>query len=219
MALEQLERETRTPGRPRSEVSRKAVLDATHALLETMSVRSVTIEAIAQKAGVGKTTIYRWWSSKSAVVIEVFLDLMIPSNPVPVADSAADAICQHLALLVKQYSGEIGRIVAQLLAEGQFEPETLAEFRKRFFLQRRASVREVVDQGLKSGEFKTDLDVDTVIDMLYGAVYFRLVIGHMPLDEEFGRSLPAMAMRILCGDQPAPSASSLPRRPRKVRES
>src|SRR3954471_8116191 len=105
-------------GRPRSEASRRAVLDATHALLEVTSVRDISIEAIAHKAGVGKTTIYRWWSSKTAVVIEAFMELMKPSTPVPNTESASEAISKHLALLIRQYRGNLGRIVAEILAEG-----------------------------------------------------------------------------------------------------
>jgi AcrR family transcriptional regulator len=189
--------ETRAPGRPRSEASRRAVLDAARALLDVTTVRDLTIEAIAQKAGVGKTTIYRWWSSKTAVVIEAFMELMKPSTPVPNVEGAGDAIGKHLALLVGQYRGKLGRIVAEILAEGQSEPEVLAEFRRRFFLDRREAVRQVIEEGLRSGEFDATLDVESAIDMLYGAVYFRLIMGHLPLDAGFARSLPEMALRIL----------------------
>ncbi|MDI4236537.1 MULTISPECIES: TetR/AcrR family transcriptional regulator [unclassified Bradyrhizobium] len=201
-----LANETKATGRPRSAASRRAILEATHSLLDSTTVRDLTIEAIAQKAGVGKATIYRWWSSKTAIVIEVFLDSMISNTPIPRADSAADAIRKHLVLLIKQYRGKLGRIVAEILAEGQFEPEILAEFHRRFFADRRAAVREVIEAGVRDGEFAATLDIDAVIDMLYGAVNFRLIAKHLPLDIRFERSLSELSSRAL-----GVEASALPK--------
>ncbi|MBK3402808.1 TetR/AcrR family transcriptional regulator [Methylorubrum populi] len=190
-------REARSPGRPRSEFSRRSVLEATQALLETTSIRNLTIEAIAQKAGVGKTTIYRWWSSKTAIVIEVFMNLAALDAPAKDAESASLALSDQISRLITHYRGETGRIAAGILAEGQFDPEIITEFRHRFFVKRRAEVQAVVDKGVERGEFTIEADVDTVIDMIYGAIYFRLLIGHSALDAEFAASLPAMALRVL----------------------
>jgi AcrR family transcriptional regulator len=189
--------ETASPGRPRSEASRLAVLEATISLLNSTTVRELTIEAIAQKAGVGKTTIYRWWPSKTAVAVEAFIDVMLPNTPVPHTRSAGDDISNHLLLLVRRYNGKLGRIVAELLAEGQSEPELLADFRQRFFAGRRVAIREVIERGIKSGEFDSKLDVEIALDTLYGAIYFRLILGHLPLDQEFGKALVRFAMNLL----------------------
>jgi AcrR family transcriptional regulator len=189
--------ETASPGSPRSEASRLAVLEATISLLNSTTVRELTIEAIAHKAGVGKTTIYRWWPSKTAVAIEAFIDVMLPNTPVPHTKSAGEDISNHLSLLVRRYNGKLGRIVAELLAEGQSEPEMLADFRQRFFAGRRVAIREVIERGIKSGEFDSKLDVEIALDTLYGAIYFRLILGHLPLDQEFGKALARFAMNIL----------------------
>jgi AcrR family transcriptional regulator len=186
-------------GRPRSEASKRAVLEATFELLNTTTVRALTIEAIAQKAGVGKTTIYRWWTGKTALVIETFIDVMVSGTPIPKTKTAGEAIAKHLSLLVKQYNGKLGRVVAQTLAESQFEPETLSEFRRQFFAERRVAVREVIEGGIKSGEFDRKLDVDIALDTIYGAIYFRLLIGHLPLDQAFAKALAKMALGILTG--------------------
>jgi AcrR family transcriptional regulator len=188
---------TSAPGRPRSEASRQAILGATISLLSSMTVRELTIEAIAHRAGVGKTTIYRWWTSKTAVAIEAFIDVMLPNTPVAHTKSAGDDISSHLSLLVRRYNGKLGRMVAELLAEGQSEPEMLADFRQRFFAGRRVAIREVIERGIKSGEFDSKLDVDIALDTLYGAIYFRLILGHLPLDQAFAKALVSFAMGIL----------------------
>ena len=187
----------RSIGRPRSEQSRLAVLDATYKLLKTTKVRDLSIEGIALEAGVGKATIYRWWTNKNAVVIDTFVGFMLPSTPMPQTESALEAISRHLALLVKQYRGERGQMVAEILAEGQSDKGLQEAFRERFFRNRRAAVREVVLRGVEKGEFAPDLDVDTAIDMLYGAVYFRLLMGHGPLDARYGKALGEMATYAL----------------------
>jgi AcrR family transcriptional regulator len=189
--------EAASPGRPRSAASRLAVLEATISLLESTTVRDLTIEAIAHKAGVGKTTIYRWWPSKTAVAVEAFIDVMLPKMPVQHTKSAGEDISNHLSLLVRRYNGKLGRIVAQLLAEGQSEPEMLADFRQRFFAGRRVAIREVIERGIKSGEFDRKLDVEIALDTLYGAIYFRLILGHLPLDQEFAKVLTRFAMSVL----------------------
>ena len=87
----------RRPGRPRSEASRQAILDATKRLLDTETVRDLSIERIAKEAGVGKTTIYRWWPSKAAVVIDAFFEAVVPKTPFPEGTSAAEAIARASA--------------------------------------------------------------------------------------------------------------------------
>lgn len=190
---------TRSPGRPRSELAQNAVLDATRKLLSTTKVRDLTIDAIAQEAGVGKATIYRWWSNKNAVVIDTFIGLMSPSTPMPSSTSAMEVMKEHLALLVKQYRGELGKMVAEILAEGQSDPVLRDAFRERFFKHRRAAVREVVVRGVEAGEFSPKLDIDVALDMLYGSVYFRLLMGHQALDARFGKALGAIAEGLLRG--------------------
>lgn len=189
----------RVPGRPRSTASRNAILRATHALLETTTVRDLTIEAIAQKAGVGKATIYRWWPSKTAIVIEVLVEMMNSNTPLPKGETCLRVIQKHLSLIVTQYRGRLGRIVAQILAEAQFDAELLAEFHLHFFADRRAAVRGVIEAGIRDGEFPKALDVDAVIDTLYGAINFRLIARHLPLDRRFERSLGEIAATTLRG--------------------
>jgi len=187
----------RLAGRPRSAASRSAILQATHALLDTTTVRDLTIEAIAQKAGVGKATIYRWWPSKTAIVIEVLVEMMNSNTPLPKGETCLAVVRQHLSLIVKQYRGRLGRIVAEILAEAQFDAELLTEFHRRFFADRRAAVRGVIEAGVRDGEFSRALDVDAVIDTLYGAINFRLIARHMPRDPRFERSLGEIAATTL----------------------
>ncbi len=121
-----------------------AILNATLKLLETQSLQQVSIEAIAREAGVGKATIYRWWPSKTAVVIEAFQVNHVSHVVVPKGMKPRDALTEVLQLLIKEYAGWEGRVVSQIIAEGQSDPEVLLEFRERFWSDRRAVTLELV---------------------------------------------------------------------------
>jgi AcrR family transcriptional regulator len=189
--------DTKQIGRPRSEESKAAILNATWELLKTTSLRDLSIEAIARKSGVGKTTIYRWWSSKVAVVMDAFVENVMTVTPFPENLSATEAITQQMASLIQAFSGEYGRIVAQIIAEGQADPAALVSYRDRFIYPRRTAAKTIIQQGIENGEFDPNLDPELAIDILYGAIYFRLLVGHLPLDQQFAEELPQWALKVL----------------------
>jgi AcrR family transcriptional regulator len=184
-------------GRPRSEASRAAIIDATWELLKTTSLRDLSIEAIARASGVGKTTIYRWWSNKAAVVMDAVFEKLLPEIQFPQGVSATEAITQQMQSLINAFAGDYGRIVAQIIAEGQACPETLANYRDRFLYPRREAAKVIVQQGIESGEFDPTLDPELAIDILYGAIYFRLLVGHLPLDRYFADELTEWGLKVL----------------------
>ena len=131
----------------RSEQSRQAILDATMKLLderepEFVSVQQLSIERIAREAGVSKTTIYRWWPNKAAVVIDTFLENHILATPVREDLPAVEALRAHILALAALYAGHEGRLMAQLLAEAQYDPATLDEFKRHFWRPRREAVNQ-----------------------------------------------------------------------------
>jgi len=203
----------RPPGRVRSDTSRVAILDATLKLLESTPLQQISIESIAREAGVGKATIYRWWNSKAAVVIEAFLNTHVSHTPMPKGGSPREALTRHIHLLVDEYSGWSGRIVSQIMAEGQGDPDVLREFRERFWYGRRAVVREVVEEARRLGEFRADMDTELQMDILYAPVYFRLLMRHLPLDRKFADAHCAAMMQVLA---PPQTVAAAPAKRRKV---
>ena len=172
-------------------------------LLQTQSVQAITIESIAREAGVGKATIYRWWSSKALVVIDAFMENHVVKTPMPRDRSPADSIAVHIASLVRQYSGWSGRIVAQIIAEGQSDPDVLREFRERFYYGRRAVVREVLEAWRSEARFPMPVNIDALGDLLYAPIYMRLLLGHGALDEAFVREHLGYAYSLLGVEPPA----------------
>jgi AcrR family transcriptional regulator len=174
-------------GRPRSEETRAQILAATVRLLERRTVQSISIEAIAKEAGVGKATIYRWWNSKALVVIDAFIEHHVVKTPMPQNLPPGDAIAVHLVSLVHEYAGWSGRIVAQIIAEGQADPAVLREFRERFHYGRRALVREMLEEWRGSASIPVPPNIETLSEILYAPVYMRLLVGNGPLDDHFAQ--------------------------------
>lgn len=184
-------------GRPRSAESEQAILEAAWTLLQQNSVHKVSIEAIAREAGVGKTTIYRWWPSKAAVIVDAFLAQVEASLPFPETETATDALAQQMKQVVQVFRGDVGQIVAGIIAEGQCDPVALESFRDRFLLPRREAARQIIVRGIESGEFDEQLDPELAMDILYGPIYYRLLVQHLPLDEVFAAALSERAIACL----------------------
>lgn len=197
METPEIERKPRGGGRPRSEATRRSILSATLALLQAESVQSITVEAIAREAGVSKATIYRWWSSKTSVVIDAFIENHLVNTPMLYDVHPAEALIRHWRALAEQYRGLPGRIVAQILAEGQSDAAILREFRQRFHYGRRAVVREVVEHLNSMHPMPEGVGSETFMDLLYAAIYMRLLWGHAPIDDAFIQSYPLTVFRLI----------------------
>ncbi len=172
--------------RRRKEAARLAILDAAGALLDQDGFRRLTIEGIAAQAGVGKATIYRWWPSKAAVVMDAVLESASPRMPFPDTGSAQEDLRQQLTAVIELYTHtDTGRGIKALIAESQHDPLLAESLRDRFIASRRAEATTVFERGIQRGELRADLDIGVAIDALYGAIYYRLLVSHGPLDASY----------------------------------
>ena len=181
--------QSRPPGRPRSERAHRAILQAANELLENEGFAAVTVEAIAERAGVSKATIYRWWPNRAAVVMDGFLSIVSSEVPFPHTGHAREDIRIHMRRLSEAFSGNLGRTVAALIAEGQADPELAEALRSRWLSVRRTEAREILELGIERSELREDLDPEVAVDVLYGPIYYRMLVGHAPLDEDFADTL------------------------------
>jgi AcrR family transcriptional regulator len=193
--------EQKRRGRPSSAnaVSHDEILDAVEAILQEKSVRDLTIEEVARRAGVGKPTIYKWWSSKTSLVLDLFEERMVGTLAVPHAVTAEEAIRGQVTELIRLLNGFFGKVARELIAEGQSDPKVLQEYRDRYVSKRRAFTREMIERGKASGEIRSDVDADALIDRIYGPIYYRLLLQHQPLDTAFGN---ALVDDVLAGAKP-----------------
>ena len=168
-------------GRPRSEASRGAIIAATNLLLRTIGLSRMSIEAVAEASGVGKTTIYRWWLSKGTLALDAYLEAMRAKVVVPDTGHGGEDLRRHARVVIGFYAGEEGRIFAQFMAEAQSDPRLAEAFRERFLAQRRAAVKTIWQRGVARGDFRDDVDADVAMDMIFAPIVYRLLAGHAPL--------------------------------------
>ncbi|MES2793951.1 MAG: TetR/AcrR family transcriptional regulator, partial [Planctomycetota bacterium] len=130
----------KTRGRPRSvaAASHETILDTVYQILQEKSVRELTIEEVARRAQVGKPTLYKWWPTKAALVMDMFEQRIVDKLAVPDAKTAEQAIRAQVAELIRLFNGFFGKVAADIIAEGQSEPHVLEEYRNRYMSKRRA---------------------------------------------------------------------------------
>jgi AcrR family transcriptional regulator len=172
-------------GRPRSAAARDAILQAAQALLEETGFERLTIEGVASRAGVGKATIYRWWPSRGVLAMEAFLSNVSPVIAFPQSGRASDDIAAQMKRVARAYRAKTGQIVKEMIASSQSNPEVQRIFFDGYLGPRRAAAKEALRRGIDNGEFKANADLDAVIDALYGPLFYRLLLGHMPNDDAF----------------------------------
>jgi AcrR family transcriptional regulator len=189
-------------GRRRSERSHRAILAATQGLLVEQGYRELTIEGVAARAGVGKQTIYRWWPSRAALVLEAYLAGSDAISPPPVAGSVREDVPALLDWLVAVLAQPIGgRVVAGLVADLPHDRELAERFHRDVVPARRLAMVAALERGRERGEIRADADFELAVDSLHGAVFYRLLLSGEPLDAEFTRQL---AEQVLEGLEPSP---------------
>lgn len=183
----------RPRGRPRSATAHQAILDAALGELRERGYAALTIEGIAGRAGVGKQTIYRWWSSKADVVLDAVLDLASTRIIVPDEGSLSDDLVAFLRATFRQ-RGERPVLIG-LMAEAILDPTFATQFRDRFLFSRRAALRSILQRAVERGEVAAELDLELLIDVVYGVLWYRLLLDHAPITEAAGQQLAALVVR------------------------
>jgi AcrR family transcriptional regulator len=175
----------RAAGQGRCEQVRQLILETAIDLVFEAGFRSVSVESIAARSGVAKTTIYRRWPNKAAVVMEAFMMRVGSGTLFPPARELTDRIRLQMHAMAKVFMGKDGALVRGLLAEAQFDPELAAEFRERWTLPRRAMAVAVFREAIERGVLRREIDPEIAIDLLYAPLYYRLQMGTGDLSEDY----------------------------------
>src|SRR5436309_10843635 len=184
-------------GRPPSEMaaSHAVIMDAVYALLEENSVRDLTIEAVAKRAGVGKPTLYKWWPTKATLVLAMLCERMAPKLEKPTGLTAEQSLRFRVRSLIDAFNGPFGKIVAGLIAESQSEPGMLQQFFDRWVSPRRTATIADLQRGRNAGELRSEAEPELLNDAIFGAIYYRLLLRSGPLTRRFGEELVEQVIR------------------------
>jgi AcrR family transcriptional regulator len=175
----------RFPGRPRSEEARVAILRSALKLLGERGFSELTIEAVAAQAHVGKATVYRWWPNKAALIADAFASSTTRKLHFPDTGSVRADMSQQMRQVIKIFRSRRGRILAAILAAGQSDADLITAFRERFMRPRRQEAYATLRRGILRGELRKGIDLDLLLDSLYGPIYMRFLIRHDELTPDF----------------------------------
>jgi AcrR family transcriptional regulator len=198
-------RRKRAPGRPRSEQAHSAILRSTLKLLGQNGFSELTIESVAAHAGVGKATVYRWWPNKAALIADAFASSTTRKLHFPDTGSVRTDMSQQMRQVIKIFNSRRGRIVSAILGGGQSDRDLIAAFRERFLWPRRREAYATLRRGILRGELRKDVDMDLLLDSLYGPIYMRFLIRHDKLTPDFVDSLCEL---VLAGADPRKKRST-----------
>ena len=196
-------------GRPRSSVARARVLRAARALVEALGPSAVTIEGVAARSGVSKPTIYRTWPNAHAVVMAALMESAATPEAARQDRSALAALRRQLRGIADTFATRTGRSITMMLAAADGETELSKAFRHHFILARREEGRQMLAAAAANGELRESLDLDVALDLLYGPIFFRVLVGHAPVGHEFCDRL---LDQLLTGLQQARSSGQRARR-------
>lgn len=173
--------------RPRGRArSARAILDSAYNLVLRDGLKATTIEAIAKDSGVSKVTIYRWWPSRAAVVMDAFLEKGTAALPYP-DPVDPETIQIELLRMAQEFQGPTGKMICALISEGQNDPEIKQAFAEGYIGARRVQGAKLIQAAIDVGRIRS-MDPENILDLLYAPLYFRLVVGHGVLDEAFVRA-------------------------------
>jgi len=190
----------RAGGRPRSEASRQRILVAARELLEERGLRAMTIEAIAERSGTSKVTVYRWWSHKAAVVLDAMLAEVSPRIPFRDSTSPLEALRDQMRSFARFLNSRHGRLLKGVVAEGVLDVEVGNAYREHWVKPRRDDARKLLGRAVTAGELRPGTDLDVTLDALFGPLYYRFLIKHDALTPAYAEAIFRSVMSGIASD-------------------
>ena len=180
----------------RSRRAESAILEATIDLLGEVGWGGLTIDGIAARAGVGKATIYRHWSSKAEVAVEAF-KAFIPALDDPDTGSFADDVRAVVLQMVDGMSNSpLAAILPSLVEAAERDPEVELLF-KEFGMTRRAVLRAIFTRAVRRGEVRDGIDPDVAIDILVAPLFMRRLITRAPVTRKHATAVLDLVLPVL----------------------
>ena len=204
-------RTERRTGRPREVRADRAILDATVALMGVRGVDDLRMDEVADRAGVGKATIYRRYRSKDELVTAAVAAL-VGEIVVPDTGSTEVDLLTLMRDAVRVYAGtSAAQAMPSLVAGMHRDPELARAIRDGFLAVRRAALAEVLKRGIERGDLSSDIELELALDVLAGPLFYRLLVTGGPIDDALAHGVVDLLLRGF-----APSAGDIHRASPKV---
>jgi AcrR family transcriptional regulator len=182
----------------RSEAARQAVLEAADGILAEAGFTALTMEGIAARAGVGKQTIYRWWPSKTDVLMDAFLDDAFQHlTPLDSGDLSTDLRNQLSNLAKFLTQSDAGAVFRALAGQAQHDAKMAERFRSDYLRRQRELDRLPLERAIERGDLAADVDIDLILDQLIGPIYYRVLVTGKTVGNKFTNSLVAEFLKTI----------------------
>ncbi|MFK7755187.1 MAG: TetR/AcrR family transcriptional regulator [Sedimentitalea sp.] len=186
-------------GRPRSATAHQAIVASALALLEERGLTGITIEAVAARAKVGKPTIYRYWANAQELAMAALMHQSPQISQTNGAQSDLDTLRAQLKSVIARFSTRSGKQAATLMASADPDSEVSKAFRNQVILQSRAEGRVILDQ-IFGNRTPTACSTDSLLDMIYGPIFYRLLTRHAPLEADLADDITNMIAALAASD-------------------
>jgi len=181
-------------GRPRQPATDRAIFNAAQSVIVEHGYRALTVEEVANRAGVARTTVYRRWPTRDHLAVAIATSLARRHQAANSGDVAQDLVELILGIATTLMQPSARELVAELVAATSRSPD-LADAFGALFAERRTAAFEAVDRGIARGQLRRDVEPAVLIDQLAGALYYRLLITGDPLDAAYVRRLVEAGLR------------------------
>ncbi len=175
----------RSAGRPRSEASRTSIIETAYRFLQTHPASEISIIHIARAAGVSTATVYRWWSTKEALLLDAFLHTADHEMVLKCGGSPLERLKEYILQVGRFFTGDNGIAVARLIGAIQDSATLRKEFLRRVYSPRNKEIRAIVNEAIKRGDLPADLRITVFLDSIIGPLLARLLFRHAKIDEAF----------------------------------
>jgi len=184
-------------GRPRSIETSNAILESAYALMAATGLSATTIDAVARHSNVSKMTIYKWWPSREALLIDAFLHHAAQMLPLPPASAGTAAVRarRHAAAYAEALQGEFGKVQLAVISECISKTGSAELFYARYLQFRRDALVEMIATGQRDGSILADAPAEDLYDAIYGSLFYRYIFGIAPITPAYARSLVDLMLR------------------------
>jgi AcrR family transcriptional regulator len=176
-------------GRPRSVETTNAILESAYALMATTGLAATTIDAIARHSNVSKMTIYKWWPSREALLIDAFLNQASLMLPLSGTGKPATRLKRHAAAYAEALQGEFGKVQLAVISECISKTGSAEIFYERYLDFRRTATVEIIAAGQKDGSIGAAGSPEDLFDAIYGSLFYRYIFGIKPISATYVRHL------------------------------
>lgn len=176
-------------GRPRSLETEAAILETAYRLAASEGLSATTVDAVARESQVSKMTIYKWWPSREALLIDAFLRQASRMLPLPDQGDPLAILREHAAAYAEALNDDFGRVQLAVIAECVSKTGTAALFLERYLEERRGLALKVIRRGQKEGRFRQDEPATELYDRIYGTLFYQSLFGLRRVTPDHARAL------------------------------